>query len=135
MTIPEIIERKREGLEHTRTELETLILGFVRGEVPDYQIAAWLMAVYLRGMTPQETTALTQVMAASGDQLDLSSLERTTDKHSTGGVGDKTSLVLTPMLAACGVTVAWWGKARTSHPPTASCTPCAMSRRPCPAFP
>jgi pyrimidine-nucleoside phosphorylase len=106
MTIPEIIERKREGLEHTRTELETLILGFVRGEVPDYQIAAWLMAVYLRGMTPQETTALTQVMAASGDQLDLSSLTRTTDKHSTGGVGDKTSLVLTPMLAACGVTVA-----------------------------
>ncbi len=106
MTISEIIERKREGLEHTNAELEQLILGFVRGDVPDYQVAAWLMAVYLRGMTPQETTALTQVMAASGEQLDLSSLERTADKHSTGGVGDKTSLVLTPMLAACGLIVA-----------------------------
>ncbi len=106
MTIPEIIEHKREGGTHSRQELEQLILGFVAGSVPDYQIAAWLMAVFIRGMTAQETTTLTQVMAASGEQLDLSSLERTTDKHSTGGVGDKTSLVLTPMLAACGVTVA-----------------------------
>ncbi len=106
MTIPEIIEQKREGGTHSRQELEQLILGFVAGSVPDYQIAAWLMAVFIRGMTAQETTVLTQVMAASGEQLDLSSLPRTTDKHSTGGVGDKTSLVLTPMLAACGVTVA-----------------------------
>ena len=106
MTIPEIIEIKREGGVHTRQELEQLILGFVAGTVPDYQISAWLMAVFIRGMTSQETTMLTQVMAASGEQMDLSSLPRTTDKHSTGGVGDKTSLVLTPMLAACGVTVA-----------------------------
>jgi pyrimidine-nucleoside phosphorylase len=106
MTIPEIIERKRDGQEHNKSELEILILGFVRGEVPDYQVAAWLMAVYLCGMTPLETASLTQVMAASGDQLDLSSLENTVDKHSTGGVGDKTSLVLTPILAACGLTVA-----------------------------
>jgi pyrimidine-nucleoside phosphorylase/thymidine phosphorylase len=106
MTIPEIIEVKRDGGAHTRPQLEALVLGFVRGEVPDYQIAAWLMAVYLRGMTPQETALLTQVMAESGETLDLSSLPHTTDKHSTGGVGDKTSLVLTPMLAACGLTVA-----------------------------
>jgi pyrimidine-nucleoside phosphorylase len=106
MTIPEIIEVKREGGVHTRQELEQLILGFVQGTVPDYQIAAWLMAVFIRGMSAEETTMLTQVMAASGEQMDLSSLSRTTDKHSTGGVGDKTSLVLTPMLAACGVTVA-----------------------------
>ncbi len=106
MTIPEIIERKREGGTHSRAELEQLILGFVAGTVPDYQVAAWLMAVYLKGMTAEETTVLTQVMAASGEQMDLSSLSRTADKHSTGGVGDKTSLVLTPILAACGLTVA-----------------------------
>jgi pyrimidine-nucleoside phosphorylase len=106
MTIPEIIEIKRNGGTHDRAQLEQLILGYVAKTVPDYQISAWLMAVFLRGMTAEETTLLTQVMAASGDQLDLSSLSRTTDKHSTGGVGDKTSLVLTPMLAACGVTVA-----------------------------
>jgi pyrimidine-nucleoside phosphorylase len=106
MTIPEIIEIKRNGGTHNRTQLEQLILGYVAKTVPDYQISAWLMAVFLRGMSAEETTLLTQVMAASGEQLDLSSLPRTTDKHSTGGVGDKTSLVLTPMLAACGVTVA-----------------------------
>ncbi len=106
LPIPELIARKRDGQEHTRAELEQLILGYTRQEVPDYQIAAWLMAVYLRGMTPRETADLTQVMAASGDLMDLSSLQRTVDKHSTGGVGDKTSLVLTPILAACGLTVA-----------------------------
>jgi pyrimidine-nucleoside phosphorylase len=106
MTVPEILERKRDGRAHDKPELETLILGYVRGDVPDYQIAAWLMAVYLKGMTPLETALLTQVMAQSGEQLDLSALEKTVDKHSTGGVGDKTSLVLTPILAACGLTVA-----------------------------
>ena len=104
--IPELIARKRDGLEHRRAEIEALVLGYVRGEVPDYQISAWLMAVYLRGMTAREVADLTLVMAASGDQFDLSSLERTVDKHSTGGVGDKTSLILTPMLAALGLTVA-----------------------------
>lgn len=106
MTIPELIQKKRDGLEHTPQELDTLVGGFTRGEVPDYQIAAWLMAVYLRGMTPGETGELTQVMARSGDLLDLSGLKDTVDKHSTGGVGDKTSLVLAPMLAALGLTVA-----------------------------
>ena len=83
-----------------------MVLGYTRGDVPDYQVAAWLMAVYLRGMSPQETADLTLAMAASGDQYDLSSLHNTVDKHSTGGVGDKTSLILTPMLAALGLTVA-----------------------------
>lgn len=105
-TIPELIAKKRDGGTHDRAELEALVLGFTRGEVPDYQVSAWLMAVFLRGMTPAETAELTQVMAQSGDTLDLGSLHNTVDKHSTGGVGDKTSLVLTPMLAALGLTVA-----------------------------
>jgi pyrimidine-nucleoside phosphorylase len=106
MNIPHIIEQKRDGARHSREQLEYLVLGYVAGKVPDYQVAAWLMAVYWRGMDGPETTMLTEIMAASGDQLDLSSLSRTVDKHSTGGVGDKTSLVLGPMLAACGLTVA-----------------------------
>lgn len=104
--VPELIRKKRDGEAHDRAELEALIGGYTRGEVPDYQISAWLMAVYLRGMTPQETADLTAVMAASGDELDLAGLPRTVDKHSTGGVGDKTSLILTPMLSALGLTVA-----------------------------
>ncbi len=106
MTIPELIQKKRDGLEHSRTELETLVGGYTRGEVPDYQMAAWLMAVYWRGMGGRETAGLTGVMAGSGDTLDLSDLPDTVDKHSTGGVGDKTTLVLAPMLAALGFTVA-----------------------------
>ncbi|KEF34915.1 thymidine phosphorylase [Deinococcus sp. RL] len=106
LTIPDLIRKKRDGLEHTRAELEQLVLGYTRGDVPDYQVSAWLMAVYLKGMTPQETADLTLVMADSGDQMDLAGLPRTVDKHSTGGVGDKTSLILTPMLAALGLTVA-----------------------------
>lgn len=106
LSVPDLIAKKRDGGTHTQAELETLVLGFTRGEVPDYQMSAWLMAVFLRGMTPEETAALTLVMARSGDQLDLGSLKDTVDKHSTGGVGDKTSLVLTPMLAALGLTVA-----------------------------
>lgn len=104
--IPDLIAKKRDGLEHSHAELEALVLGYVRGEVPDYQISAWLMAVYLRGMAPREVADLTLVMAHSGELFDLSSLSRTVDKHSTGGVGDKTSLILTPMLAALGLTVA-----------------------------
>ncbi|WP_102125255.1 thymidine phosphorylase [Deinococcus planocerae] len=104
--VPDLIRKKRDGEPHTRAELDHLVLGYTRGEVPDYQVSAWLMAVYLRGMSPQETADLTLVMAASGDELDLTGLPRTVDKHSTGGVGDKTSLILTPMLAALGLTVA-----------------------------
>ncbi len=106
MRAVDIIDKKRRGGEHSHAELEHLVLGYVQGEVPDYQVAAWLMAVCFQGMTPQETAELTEVMAASGDTLDLSSLPHTVDKHSTGGVGDKTSLVLAPLLGACGATAA-----------------------------
>src|SRR5918912_130539 len=102
----DLIEKKRDGGAHSRDELEALVGGYVRGEVPDYQVAAWLMAVCWRGMLPDEVTTLTQVMAASGTQLDLSPIGRpVADKHSTGGVGDKTSLVVMPLVAACGVPV------------------------------
>ncbi|QFP75635.1 thymidine phosphorylase [Deinococcus sp. AJ005] len=103
---PDLIRKKRDGGQHSHAELQALIGGYTRGEVPDYQISAWLMAVYLKGMTTQETADLTLVMAESGDQMDLGDLPRTVDKHSTGGVGDKTSLILTSMLAALGLTVA-----------------------------
>ncbi len=106
MRIVDLIEKKRDGGTFSRDELEQLVLGYVHGEVPDYQVAAWLMAVQLRGMAPDEVVALTQVMAASGEQLDLSSIGRpVADKHSTGGVGDKTSLVVMPLVASCGVPV------------------------------
>ena len=106
LNVPDLIQKKRGGDEHSAADLDALIGGYTRGEVPDYQIAAWLMAVCFQGMTPQETGDLTLSMARSGDLLDLSSLPNTVDKHSTGGVGDKTSLVLTPMLSALGLTVA-----------------------------
>jgi pyrimidine-nucleoside phosphorylase len=106
MRIVDLIEKKRDGGTHSRDELEAMLGGYVRGEVPDYQIAAWLMAVCWHGMQPQEMTTLTQVMASSGQQLDLSSIgQPVADKHSTGGVGDKTSLVVMPLAAACGVPV------------------------------
>src|SRR6202171_797625 len=106
LRIVDLIEKKRDGGVHSRAELEALIGGYVRGEVPDYQLAAWLMAVCWRGMQPDEVATLTQVMAASGEQLDLSSIGKpVADKHSTGGVGDKTSLVVMPLVAACGVPV------------------------------
>jgi pyrimidine-nucleoside phosphorylase len=106
LRIVDLIEKKRDGGAHSQAELEVLIGGYVRGEVPDYQLSAWLMAVCLRGMLPDEAAWLTRVMAASGKQLDLSSIGRpVADKHSTGGVGDKTSLVVMPLVAACGVPV------------------------------
>jgi pyrimidine-nucleoside phosphorylase len=104
--VVDLIEKKRDGGSHSRDELEAIVDGYVRGEVPDYQIAAWLMAVCWRGMVPEEVATLTQVMAASGEQLDLSMVGRAVaDKHSTGGVGDKTSLIVMPLVAACGVPV------------------------------
>ena len=107
MRIVDVIERKRDGGRNSREELEALVLGYTRGEVPDYQAAAWLMAVCWRGMEPDEVAELTQVMAASGRQLDLSRLGRTVaDKHSTGGVGDKTTLVVAPLAAMTCVSVA-----------------------------
>lgn len=102
----DMILAKRAGGRHTQDQLERLMDGYVSGQVPDYQVSAWLMAVCWRGMTDSETTALTQAMARSGDMLDLAGLPHTVDKHSTGGVGDKTTLVLAPLLAAMGGTVA-----------------------------
>jgi pyrimidine-nucleoside phosphorylase len=102
----DVILAKRNGERHSREVLREFLNGYVAGEVPDYQVAAWLMAVCFRGMDERETADLTEVMAASGDVLDLSELPYTVDKHSTGGVGDKTSLVLAPLLAEAGATVA-----------------------------
>ena len=101
----ELIQRKRDGGELEPDELAELVLGYARDEVPDYQMAAFCMAVFFRGLTPAETFALTDAMVRSGDTLDLASaLGRTVvDKHSTGGVGDKTSIAVGPVVAACGV--------------------------------
>jgi pyrimidine-nucleoside phosphorylase len=101
----ELIQRKRDGGELDDEDLEELILGFTRGEIPDYQLAAFCMAVYFRGLSPRETYALTDAMVRSGETIDLrAELGRlVADKHSTGGVGDKASLVVGPLVAACGI--------------------------------
>ena len=105
--VPELIERKRDGGELSDEEISELVLGFTRGDVPNYQMSAWCMAVFFRGLTGRETHALTDAMVRSGDTLDLGAAlgRRVVDKHSTGGVGDKTSIAVAPIVAACGVPV------------------------------
>ena len=102
----EIIHQKRDGRAIPAAELAALVEGFTRGEIPDYQLAAFCMAVFFRGLDEEETGALTEAMLRSGDVVDLSAIPGVkVDKHSTGGVGDKVSLPLAPLAAACGVKV------------------------------
>lgn len=102
----DIIARKRDGFAHSREEMEFLINGYVNGAIGDEQMAAWLMAVYFQGMNEDETVMLTDLMEHSGDRMDFSAIDGVVvDKHSTGGVGDKTTLVVAPLAAAAGVPV------------------------------
>lgn len=102
----ELIKKKRNGHQHTPEEIRFLIESYIAGDIPDYQISAWLMAVFFKGMAAQETATLTEIMLHSGRVLDFSDLgSAPVDKHSTGGVGDKTSMILAPLVAATGVKV------------------------------
>src|SRR5256885_1091417 len=106
ITAQAVIQKKRDREALTSSEISTFLRGYMSSHVADYQVAAWLMAVYLNGMTIDETLTLTREMRDSGTVLNLSSIPgKKIDKHSTGGVGDKTSMMVTPIAAACGVTV------------------------------
>ena len=107
MRMYDLIMKKRNALKLSKEEIDYIISGYVAGDIPDYQMAAFLMAVYFRGMDKEETAAMTLSTAQSGDMVDLSSIEGVkVDKHSTGGVGDKTTLIVAPIVAACGCKVA-----------------------------
>src|SRR5688500_14956669 len=106
MRFVDVIPRKRDGLALSRTDIDLFVRGITDGTVPDYQASALLMAIVLRGMTEVETAALTDAMVRSGERVDLSDIPGIkVGKHSTGGVGDKVSIILAPVAAACGVIV------------------------------
>ena len=106
MRAVDLIRKKRDSGEHSRDEIDFLVAGYTRGDIPDYQMAAWLMAVWLRGLSRSELAALTEAMLHSGEVLNFSDLPgKKVDKHSTGGIGDKTSLILAPIVAAGGLIV------------------------------
>src|SRR5258708_26529029 len=105
MRAVDLIRKKRDSGELSREEINFLVSGYTHGEIPDYQMAAWLMAVWIRGMNRSELAALTEVMLHSGGVLNHSEIPgKKVDKHSTGGIGDKTSLILAPIFAAGGLT-------------------------------
>lgn len=107
MRMVDLIEKKKDGFKHTPEEIHFIVAGYTKGDIPDYQMSAWLMAVCFQGLDKEETAILTKEMMHSGDVIDLNRIQGIkVDKHSTGGVGDKTSLVLGPIVAACGVPVA-----------------------------
>lgn len=107
MRMYDIIKNKRDNKELTKEEIEFFVSGYTEGTVPDYQAAALAMAIYFNGMTENETAVLTQAMASSGDMVDLSCFgDKTVDKHSTGGVGDKTTLIVAPVVASLGCVIA-----------------------------
>ena len=107
MRMVDLIEKKRDGGVLTDDEIRFIIKGFTDGSIPDYQMSAFAMTVFYKGMTDHETAVLTDAMMRSGDTVDLSRFgDKSVDKHSTGGVGDKTTLVIAPIVAACGVKIA-----------------------------
>ena len=115
MNAVDVIIKKRDGHELSRQEIDFFVQGYTRGAIPDYQAAAWTMAVLCRGMTRQETVDLTLSMAQSGATMDLHDVAAmVVDKHSTGGVGDKTTIVVAPLVAACGLPVGKMSGRRSS---------------------
>ena len=106
MRMVDLIEKKRNGHVLSENEIKFFINGYISGDIPEYQVSAMLMAIYFRGMNKEEIAYLTKYMLNSGDRLDLSSLGNVVDKHSTGGVGDKTTMIVGPIVASCGVNVA-----------------------------
>ena len=107
MNIVDIIEKKRDGNILSKEEIEYFVNGYVNNEIPDYQMSSLLMAIYFRGLNDEELTNLTMAMVNSGEKIDLSGIEGIkVDKHSTGGVGDKTTLIIAPIVAVCGGKIA-----------------------------